>query len=92
MREKPTVLNRASARSADAEPERTEVRARQVESAQPPPANEGVAPKLERARALLRGLDPRDPRARLLQVALLRRDEVLLEALLRRFDSLAPPG
>jgi hypothetical protein len=29
---------------------------------------------------------PADPRARLLQVAVLRRDEVLLEALLRRLD------
>ncbi len=92
MREKPTVLKRAPARSEDGEPECTEVRARQAESIPPPPVEEGLEPKLTRARALLHGLHPRDPRARLLQMAILRRDEVLLEALLRRFDSPSPPG
>jgi hypothetical protein len=45
---------------------------------------------LARAQAVIAGMAPADPRARLLQVAMLRRDEILLEALLRRLDT-APP-
>lgn len=40
----------------------------------------------ERARDVLARLAPDDPRARLLSVGLLRRDEVLLEAVLRRLE------
>jgi hypothetical protein len=47
--------------------------------------------KLARARIAFGLLAPDDPRARLLQVAVLRRDEVLLDALLRRLDTI-PPG
>jgi hypothetical protein len=43
--------------------------------------------KLGRARVIIAHMAPADPRARLLQVAVLRRDEILLEALLRRLDS-----
>jgi hypothetical protein len=41
---------------------------------------------LGRAQVVIAHMAPADPRARLLQVAVLRRDEVLLEALLRRLD------
>jgi hypothetical protein len=47
--------------------------------------------KLGRARAIIAHMAPADPHARLLQVAVLRRDEILLEALLRRLDPFAGP-
>jgi hypothetical protein len=49
-----------------------------------------IAQKISRAEALFRHLSDDDPRARLLRVAVLRNDEVLLDALLRRLDSLPP--
>lgn len=47
--------------------------------------------KLGRARVIIAHMAPADPRARLLQVAVLRRDEILLEALLRRLDPFPSP-
>jgi hypothetical protein len=47
--------------------------------------------KLGRARVIIAHMAPADPRARLLQVAVLRRDEILLEALLRRLDPFPAP-
>ena len=64
--------------------EHTEVRARQARDAGR--GVESLEAKLERAREAFAQLGD-DPRARLLQVAMLRRDEVLLDALLRRLDS-----
>jgi hypothetical protein len=49
-----------------------------------------IAQKISRAQGLFRHLADDDPRARLLKVAILRNDEVLLDALLRRLDSLPP--
>jgi hypothetical protein len=51
------------------------------------PASPGLELKISRAQTVLAQLAPNDPRARLLQVAVLRRDEILLEALLHRLDS-----
>lgn len=51
----------------------------------------GLELKLGRARAIIAHMAPADPRARLLQVAVLRRDEILLEALLRRLDPFPSP-
>jgi hypothetical protein len=42
---------------------------------------------LAQAQVVIAHMAPADPRARLLQVAMLRRDEILLEALLRRLNS-----
>jgi hypothetical protein len=49
-----------------------------------------IAQKISRAEGLFRHLSDDDPRARLLRVAMLRNDEVLLDALLRRLESLPP--
>jgi hypothetical protein len=49
-----------------------------------------IAQKISRAEGLFRHLSDDDPRARLLKVAMLRNDEVLLDALLRRLESLPP--
>jgi hypothetical protein len=49
-----------------------------------------IAQKISRAQGMFRHLSDDDPRARLLRVAVLRNDEVLLDALLRRLDSLPP--
>lgn len=65
--------------------EHTEVRHRSVADKARSP--ETLDAKLARAREAFEQLGDDDPRARLLQVALLRRDEVLLDALLRRLDS-----
>lgn len=64
--------------------EHTEVRARTSPEHVPAPRD-----VFERGRDALALLAPDDPNVRLLQVALLRRDEVLLDAVLRRLD--APP-
>jgi hypothetical protein len=45
---------------------------------------------LARAQVVIAEMAPADPRARLLQIAMLRRDEILLEALLRRLDARLP--
>lgn len=49
-----------------------------------------IAQKISRAEGLFRHLSDDDPRARLLRVAMLRNDEVLLDALLRRLESVPP--
>ncbi len=66
------------------EAEHTEVRARHAED--PSRGLQGLEAKLERARVAFLQLSDDDSRARLLQVAMLRRDEVLLDALLRRLE------
>jgi hypothetical protein len=71
--------------SAETEPEQTGVRV--TRHAAP---GLGVEMKLARARSVIAQMAPADPRARLLHVAMLRRDEILLEALLRRLDPLPP--
>jgi hypothetical protein len=55
----------------------------------PPPSDESIAQRTERidhkmaiATTLLKGMSPLDARARLLSSAILRRDEVLLDAIL----------
>jgi hypothetical protein len=70
----------------NAEVEQTEVRVTSRRAA-PPSSLELM---LARAHVVIASMAPADPRARLLQVAMLRRDEILLEALLRRLDA-APP-
>lgn len=65
--------------------EHTEVRTRQASEATV--ATKRLELELQRARDAFERLADNDPRARLLQVAMLRRDEVLLEAILRRLDS-----
>jgi hypothetical protein len=65
------------------EVEQTEVRVT-ARRAAPPSRLEQM---LARAQMVIAGMAPADPRARLLQVAMLRRDEILLEALLRRLDT-----
>jgi hypothetical protein len=64
--------------------EQTEVRATSRNARQP----SELELKLSRARVVIAHMAPDDPRARLLQVAVLRRDEILLEALLHRLGSL----
>lgn len=72
----------ATEKREGAEVEQTEVRVTQRRASGP----SNVELMLVRARMVLARMAPADPRARLLQVALLRRDEILLEALLRRID------
>jgi hypothetical protein len=61
----------------------------QVVRPRPAPApSPALELKLAHARAAFGHMAPGDPRARLLQVAVLRRDEILLEALLRRLSSI----
>jgi hypothetical protein len=64
------------------EVEQTEVRVTQRRAATP----SNLDRMLARAHVVIAHMAPADPRARLLQVAMLRRDEILLEALLRRLD------
>lgn len=64
------------------EVEQTEVRVTQRRASAP----SSLDLMLARAHVVIARMAPADPRARLLQVALLRRDEILLEALLRRLD------
>jgi len=52
-----------------------------------PAAPSSLELMLAHARVVVARMAPADPRARLLQVAVLRRDEILLEALLRRLDA-----
>jgi len=66
------------------EVEQTEVRPTSRSARQP----SELELKLSRARVVIAHMAPDDPRARLLQVAVLRRDEILLEALLHRLGSL----
>jgi hypothetical protein len=63
--------------------EQTEVRATSRSARHP----SELELKLSRARVVIAHMAPDDPRARLLQVAVLRRDEILLEALLHRLGS-----
>jgi hypothetical protein len=77
----------ADTRGADGEAEQTGVRVTRATAPVPAP---GLELKLARARSVIAHMAPADPRARLLHVAMLRRDEILLEALLRRLDSVPP--
>jgi hypothetical protein len=74
------------------ETEHTELAAPRLRAPRSDAARATVSPSmglmLARARVVFERLAPDDPRARLLQVAVLRRDEILLEALLRRLDAL----
>ena len=65
-----------------AEVEQTEVRVTQRRASAPT----SLDLMLARAQMVITHMAPADPRARLLHVAMLRRDEILLEALLRRLD------
>jgi hypothetical protein len=79
--------SRGDARESNGrEVEQTEVRVTSRRAA-PPSSLELM---LARAQVVLGRMAPADPRARLLQVAVLRRDEILLEALLRRLDAAMP--
>lgn len=79
-----THRNQATATETDVgEVEQTEVRSTSRSMRQP----SDLELKLSRARVVIAGMAPDDPRARLLQVAVLRRDEILLEALLHRLGS-----
>ncbi|HTV24581.1 MAG TPA: hypothetical protein VMG12_38080 [Polyangiaceae bacterium] len=66
-----------------ADVEQTEVRVSQRRAAAPARLDVMLA----HAHRVIAGMAPADPRARLLQVAMLRRDEILLEALLKRLDA-----
>ena len=66
-----------------ADVEQTEVRATQRRAATPARLDVMLA----HAHRVIARVAPADPRARLLQVAMLRRDEILLEALLKRLDA-----
>ena len=84
-----TQRNQATATTPAASPEvgeveQTEVRATSRSMRQ----HSELELKLSRARVVLAHMAPDDPRARLLQVAILRRDEILLEALLHRLGSM----
>ena len=84
-----TQRERSTAAVADTnEAEQTGVR---VTSRKPAPPHAGIELLSSRARVVIAHMAPDDPRARLLQVALLRRDEILLEALLRRLDAAPLP-
>lgn len=76
----------SESQAVDSEVEQTSVR--RSERKLPPPS--GLEIKLAHARFAIARMAPHDPRARLLQVAMLRRDEILLEALLRRLDAIPP--
>lgn len=82
-----TQKNRATATSG------AEGEGREVEQTEVRVASRKVAPPsslelmLAQARMVVEQMAPADPRARLLQIAVLRRDEILLEALLRRLAS-----
>jgi hypothetical protein len=83
-----TQRERSTAAVADTnEAEQTGVR---VTSRKPVP-HAGIELLSSRARVVIAHMAPDDPRARLLHVALLRRDEILLEALLRRLDAAPLP-
>ena len=65
----------------------TEVEQTEVRATRRKPAPCRLELMLARAQVVIAHMAPADPRARLLQVAMLRRDEILLEALLRRLDA-----
>ena len=50
------------------------------------PKNQRIEGKVQRAERLLAQLSPTDPRTRLLQVALLRQDEALLDGILASLE------
>jgi hypothetical protein len=78
-----TSASSSAAGEGNNEVEQTEVRVTPPR-ARPPSSLELM---LARAHVVIAHMAPADPRARLLQVAVLRRDEILLEALLRRLDA-----
>jgi hypothetical protein len=77
-----TQRNQLAVEAEANEVEQTEVRVNARRAALP----SSLELKLARASVIIAHMAPADPRARLLQVAVLRRDEILLEALLRRLD------
>jgi len=80
-----TQRERSTAAVADTnEAEQTGVRVTSRKSA----PHAGIELLSSRARVVIAHMAPDDPRARLLQVAILRRDEILLEALLHRLGSM----
>lgn len=85
--QKPSTAGSASDPSREgreaAEVEQTEVRVSQRRAATPA----RIEVMLAHAHMVISRMAPADPRARLLQVAMLRRDEILLEALLKRLEA-----
>ena len=80
-----------------AESSQREIPARSAESRSPRPVvrasvSEAFETKARYAQRQLGRFGPRDPRLRLLRMALLRRDEVLLDALLRRILGISVPA
>ena len=57
-----------------------------------PTRNERVEQKARFVTAMLRRLAPDDPAVRLLRMAVVRRDETLLDALIRQLQSRTPKG
>jgi hypothetical protein len=78
-----STLNPSRERRESAEVEQTEVRVTQRRASAPTRLDLMLA----HAQMVITRMAPADPRARLLHVAMLRRDEILLEALLKRLDA-----
>jgi hypothetical protein len=78
-----STLDRSSEGRDSAETEQTEVRVTQRRASAPT----RLELMLAHAQMVITRMAPADPRARLLHVAMLRRDEILLEALLKRLDA-----
>jgi hypothetical protein len=78
-----STLNPPREGRESAEVEQTEVRVTQRRAAAPTRLDLMLA----HAQMVITRMAPADPRARLLHVAMLRRDEILLEALLKRLDA-----
>ena len=78
-----STLNSSREGREGAEVEQTEVRVAQRRASAPTRLDLMLA----RAQMVITRMAPADPRARLLQVAMLRRDEILLEALLKRLEA-----
>jgi hypothetical protein len=77
-----SILNPSREARESAEVEQTEVRMTQRRGAAPT----SLDLMLAHAQRVIARMAPADPHARLLHVAMLRRDEILLEALLKRLD------
>jgi hypothetical protein len=78
-----STLNPSREGRESAEVEQTEVRVTQRRASAPTRLDLMLA----HAQMVITRMAPADPRARLLHVAMLRRDEILLEALLKRLDA-----
>lgn len=77
------TLNPSREAPESADVEHTEVRVKQQRALAP----SSLDLMLAHAHRVITRMAPADPRARLLHVAMLRRDEILLEALLKRLDA-----